>query len=135
MRRRRRRTRSSRSRPIWGFRGQGSVLGWATVIASNSARSTYRSLKRRAAEHAVSELPARPDPRTTSVIAGSRLDLLEALEHLEETHPALVEAFVLRGLGELTYDEVARQLGAPLGTVKARVHHARGVVRDRLSPR
>lgn len=114
------------------FSGSGSFGGWVSVVASNSARSTYRSLKRRGSERAVEVLPERPDPRTTSVIAGSRVDLLEALEALEAEKPHLVDAFVLRDLGALPYDEIARATGVPLGTVKARIHDARAFVRQRL---
>jgi RNA polymerase sigma factor (sigma-70 family) len=117
------------------YTGSGSFVGWVTVIASNSARSTYRSLRRRASESAVERLPERPDARTPSVIAGSRVDLLEALEALEEARPHLVEAFVLRDLGSLPYDEVASLTGAPLGTVKARIHAARAFMRERLAVR
>ncbi len=111
--------------------GAGSFLGWVTVVAANSARSTYRSLRRRS-ETTVETLPERPDPRTTSVIAGSRLDLLDAVERLEAERPVLVEAFVLRDLGTLSYEEIADQLGVPLGTVKARIHDARLFVRRLL---
>lgn len=113
------------------FDGRGSFAGWVGVIATNQARMTYRSLKRRFAEHR-GELPDVLDPRRTSVIAGSRLDLLEAIEALEAKHPETVEAFVLRDLGTLPYDDIAVQLGVPLGTVKARIHTARGFVRGRL---
>ncbi len=114
------------------YSGAGSFMGWVTVIASNSARQTYRTLKRRFAEHAVDELPAAPDPRTTSVIAGSRIDLLDAIEALEIAHPETAEAFVLRDIGSLPYDEIAELTGTPLGTVKARIHTARGFIRERL---
>src|SRR4051794_16057305 len=33
------------SRKLTSYAGRGSFLGWVTVIASNSARSTYRSLR------------------------------------------------------------------------------------------
>lgn len=113
------------------YSGRGSFLGWVTVIASNSARTTYRSMCRRAEDsHAV--LPENMDPRTTSVIAGTRLDLMEALSALEKQHPALVESFVLRDLGDLTYIQVAEILDVPLGTVKDRIHQARRFMRDRL---
>ncbi|KRC65881.1 RNA polymerase subunit sigma-24 [Aeromicrobium sp. Root236] len=114
------------------YSGEGSFMGWVTVIASNSARQTYRTLKRRFAERSVDELPVSPDPRTTSVIAGSRLDLLDAIEALEQAHPATAEAFVLRDIGALPYDEIAALTQTPLGTVKARIHTARGFVRERL---
>ena len=76
---------------IHTFRGTGSFAGWVTIVATNQARQTYRSLKRRAVEQSAEVLPESVDPRTTSVIAGSRLDLLEALESLESSHPQLVQ--------------------------------------------
>ncbi|MHA6757642.1 RNA polymerase sigma factor [Streptacidiphilus sp. PAMC 29251] len=51
------------------YSGRGSFLGWVTVIASNAARSTYRSMRRRA-EDSHEVVPDGVDPRTTSVIAG-----------------------------------------------------------------
>lgn len=70
------------------FRGTSKFTTWLYTVAGNSARQTYRSLKRRAAEHPVDEFPVAADPRTTSVIAGSRLDLLDALEVLEKSNPS-----------------------------------------------
>lgn len=118
---------------IGGFEGRSKFTTWLHAVASNSARSTYRSLKRRAAERPTEELPHAPDPRTTSVIAGSRLDLLDALEVLGLDHPELVEPLVLRDVQELDYQEIARLLGVPLGTVKSRIHSARHAVRPLLA--
>ncbi|MEV4263219.1 RNA polymerase sigma factor [Kribbella sp. NPDC049584] len=115
------------------FKGTGSFAGWVTVVATNQARQTYRSLKRRSVEQSAEVLPESVDPRTTSVIAGSRLDLLEALEALESSHPQLVQPLVLRDLGALSYAEIADELDVPLGTVKARIHQARKAVAERLT--
>ncbi|MBU2698181.1 MULTISPECIES: RNA polymerase sigma factor [Pimelobacter] len=117
---------------IGTFAGRSRFTTWLHAVASNSARSTYRSLKRRAHEHSVDELPVHADPRTTSVIAGSRLDLLEALEVLASTRPELVEPLVLRDIQELDYNEIAQLLDTPLGTIKSRIHHARQAVRPLL---
>jgi RNA polymerase sigma-70 factor (ECF subfamily) len=117
---------------IGQFGGRSRFTTWLHAVASNSARSTYRSLKRRAAERPTDELPAHADPRTTSVIAGSRLDLLEALETVGATHPELVEPLVLRDVQELDYNEIAALLDVPLGTVKSRIHSARNAVRPLL---
>lgn len=115
------------------FNGRGSFAGWVTVIASNQALQTYRSMKRRFSDTTSDTVGERPDPRTTSVIAGTRLDLLDALEQLGRDHPSAVEAFVLRDLGSLPYDEIAELTATPVGTVKARIHTARGYVREKLS--
>lgn len=118
---------------IGQFGGRSRFTTWLHAVASNSARSTYRTLKRRAAERLTDEFPTAPDPRTTSVIAGSRLDLLEALEIVGTSNPELVEPLVLRDVQQLEYSEIATLLAIPLGTVKSRIHAARHAVRPLLA--
>jgi RNA polymerase sigma-70 factor (ECF subfamily) len=117
---------------IHTFAGRSRFTTWLHAVASNSARSTYRTLKRRSAELPTDELPISADPRTTSVIAGSRLDFLEALEILGVDHPALVEPLLLRDIQELEYSDIAHLLDIPLGTVKSRIHSARQIVQPLL---
>ena len=93
--------------------GRSKFTTWLHAVTSNSARSTYRSLKRRSAERTTDELPTHADPRTTSVIAGSRLDLLDALDVIGVTHPGLVEALVLRDIQELEYADIAAAARRP----------------------
>src|ERR1700709_1457676 len=57
----------------WGR--QGRFTTWMHVVAVNCARTTYRRMKNQAISSDVLPLE-KPDPRTTSVIAGTRLDLL-----------------------------------------------------------
>lgn len=111
------------------YTGTGSFEGWVNAIATNRARSTYRSLKARGLTSPSSEIPDTADTARTSVIAGTRLDLLEAIEALEEAHPETVNSFMLRELADYTYDEVATATAVPMGTVKARIHTARQFVR------
>jgi RNA polymerase sigma-70 factor (ECF subfamily) len=117
------------------FAGRSRFTTWLYAVASNSARSTYRNLKRRSSELPTAELPPAADPRTTSVIAGSRLDFLEALEILGVDHPALVEPLLLRDIQELEYSDIAHLLDIPVGTVKSRIHSARQIVQPLLSVR
>ncbi len=115
------------------FGGRSRFTTWLYAVASNSARSTYRTLKRRSAELPSDDLPMTADPRTTSVIAGSRLDFLEALDLLSVDHPALVEPLVLRDVQELEYADIAALLDIPVGTVKSRIHSARQIVQPLLT--
>lgn len=113
----------------WG--GRGRFTTWTHVIAVNSARSTYRRMRNQAVASDALEIE-NPDPRTTSVIAGTRLDLLDAMETLERDHPQYVEPLLLRDVYGMSYEEIAEQVGAPLGTVKAQIHHGRKLVRPLL---
>ncbi|WP_370247351.1 RNA polymerase sigma factor [Nocardioides sp.] len=120
---------------LTGWHGRGRVTTWTHVVAVNSARSTYRRMRTQAQaadplEH--SPITERPDPRTTSVIAGTRLDLLEAMEEIEKDHPQYVEPLLLRDVYGLPYEEIATLVGAPLGTIKAQIHHGRKLARPLL---
>jgi len=117
---------------IGSYEGRSRFTTWLHAVASNSARMTYRTLKRRSAERLTDEMPVHADPRTTSVIAGSRLDLLEALDIVGSDRPELIEPLVLRDVQELDYNEIAALLDVPLGTVKSRIHAARTAVRPLL---
>ncbi len=118
----------------WGRRGRFTT--WMHAVAVNSARSTYRRLKNQAVPADPQETGGgsleRPDPRTTSVIAGTRLDLLEAMETLEREHPQVVEPLLLRDVYGLPYEEIAQLVGAPLGTIKAQIHTGRKLARPLL---
>jgi RNA polymerase sigma-70 factor (ECF subfamily) len=122
---------------IGSWNGRGRFTSWTHVVAVNAARTTYRRMKNQAVAGGAPGDPAtpaldRPDPRTTSVIAGTRLDLLEAMESIERDHPQYVEPLLLRDVYGMSYDEIAEQIGAPLGTIKAQIHHGRKLARPLL---
>jgi RNA polymerase sigma-70 factor (ECF subfamily) len=116
------------ARGIGRFEGRSSFRTWLHRLAANRAQSTYRGLRSRfVAEAAGVPLPDRPDPRRTSVVAGTRLDLLDALGQLP---PGLAEPVALRDVVGLSYHEIAVLLEIPEGTVKSRIHEARRQLRQ-----
>ncbi|MEU4242461.1 RNA polymerase sigma factor [Actinoplanes sp. NPDC026619] len=118
------------TRSIGRFEGRSSFRTWLHRLTANRARSTYQRLRGRfLAESGGAPLPDRPDPRRTSVVAGTRLDLLDALEGLR---PDLAEAVVLRDLLDLSYRDIAGLTAVPEGTVKSRIHQARSELRQHL---
>ncbi|MGK5739690.1 RNA polymerase sigma factor [Micromonospora sp. URMC 103] len=119
------------ARGIGRFEHRSSFHTWLYRLTANRARSTYRVLRRRwLVEAGGVPLPEPPDPRRTSVVAGTRIDLLDALDAVR---PELAEAVALRDLLGLGYREIATLLGVPEGTVKSRIHEARQQVRRRMS--
>ena len=73
-------------------------------------------------DHAEHLLAQRPD-------AELRLDLAAAFQSLPEHYRAVI---LLRDIEELTIDEIATALGLTREATKARLHRARGLVREYL---
>ncbi|MFC6021917.1 RNA polymerase sigma factor [Plantactinospora solaniradicis] len=119
------------ARGITRFDGRATFRTWLHRIAANRSRSTYQALRRRfEAEGRGGPMPDAPDPRRTSVVAGTRLDLLDALEAIG---PEFAEPVALRDILGLPYREISLLLELPEGTVKSRIHQARRRLRDRLT--
>ena len=111
------------------FEGRSAFRTWLYRLAANRARSTYRrsgSRRPTASDAVLSELA---DTCRTSVVAITRLDVLEAMSQLR---PELAEAVALRDLVGLGYGEIAVLQQVPEGTVKSRIHQGRLHLRDRL---
>jgi RNA polymerase sigma-70 factor (ECF subfamily) len=70
-----------------------------------------------------------PDPAVDR--ADDRRQLLAAVEALP---PTCREAVMLYYYQEVSYRELARQLGVSLATINARLTKARGLLRERLAP-
>lgn len=122
------------------FRGEALFSTFVYRVATNGALNRKRGLGRRNswyrrfAEHqAVGEnLPAAPpDPEGAAVHA--ELHALVQRELLR-VPDALRAPLVLYDVEGLSYGEIAAALGIPAGTVKSRIHRARRLLRERLSP-
>jgi RNA polymerase sigma-70 factor (ECF subfamily) len=108
------------------FRAEGTFRSWLLQIAHNRALTLLESQKRTTASDEVEELAEqRPGPRTPA----ERLEESERrgrlVIKLGNLSPAHRTVLVLRDVEGLSYEEIAQVTGAPLGSVKGRLHRAR----------
>jgi len=114
------------------FRGDGSFRAWLLQIAHNSALSTA---SRRAVEVVtLGEVQDAPMGGTRTpadeIEAGERRRRLGVKVRGLSPHHRTV--LVLRDIEGFTYEEIATVTQAPIGSVKARLHRARGELIDSL---
>jgi RNA polymerase sigma factor (sigma-70 family) len=119
------------ARGIRRFEGRSAFRTWLYRLTSNRARSAHRQAVRRRPVDGFDVVADIVDPLRTSVVASTRLDLLDALAHLR---PELAEAVALRDVLGLGYREIAALQRVPEGTVKSRIHLARQQLRRHLTP-
>lgn len=109
------------SRRIDRFEGRSRFETWLYRITLNAGLDTYRRLKRRASTIDLDDVELTAAQRT-SVVAGNRIDLLEAFG---EVDPKFGVPVMLRDVYDLDYAEIAEALELNEGTVKSRIHEGR----------
>src|SRR6266849_1909922 len=108
-------------------KGAGDMRSWLVAICLNVARSEFRRSQRRPQHEPQADLPLTravggDDVAAEAVAALERQALSRALAELPEPQRT---AIVLVDLGGLTAAEAAAVVGAPRGTILARVHRGR----------
>ena len=109
------------------FRGDASVKTWLVSILVRQAALARRKQARfprlgRDDDHNAAE----PGPRQTTQSSGpasdAKIDLAKMLDVLSIEHRQVI---VLRELEQMSYEEMAKALGVPRGTVESRLFRAR----------
>jgi RNA polymerase sigma-70 factor (ECF subfamily) len=109
------------------FRGDAAFTTWLHRIALNACYDLTRARRRQPMLRLAGDAPTDDDrlgppvPDPADEVAGTR-DVLSALRTIPEEFRV---AIVLADLQDLPYEEVAKVLDVPIGTVKSRVHRGR----------
>lgn len=117
------------------FRADGPFGAWVWRIAS---RLAFARVRRRPPQ--LQADPTRPDgwlapslteldPQLTVLDGERRSAVIEAIASLPPSQRRVV---ALRFYGDLSLDEISTATGAPLGTVKSRLHRALAALREHL---
>jgi RNA polymerase sigma-70 factor (ECF subfamily) len=134
-------------RALGQYRGEARFGSWLLTIAVNQCRNRLKHWKRRA--HWRHESLSDPIGEEGSELrrelpdaAPSSLEQLEGRQLEEMVREAMKdvdgeyrEVLVLRELQDVAYEEIARILAVPVGTVKSRLHRGREQLRDLLRAR
>lgn len=128
-------------RSLRGYRG-GSFRSWLLRIVTNACYDELRRRKRRPAvslEALVEDSEDGGSVGSTKLAdnpeaAVQRLELIDAIQNcLNGLQPEFRIVAVLVDVQGLDYDETARSIGKPLGTVKSRLARARAKLRECLN--
>lgn len=124
------------SNGIGRFEERSSVKTWLRGILLNHVSKLYRSRKVRRhwsldderGEAVRSELET--GSPTPAASAEGRADVQAMLQSLSDEHR---EVIVLREIEGLSYEEMAKLLGVPRGTIESRLHRARQQLKDKFA--
>ena len=116
-------------RRLGTFRGDSAFSSWLHRLAVNTMLENARSERRRTARVlSMEDTSALPGAAQSSGIY-LKMEMEEAVASLPKGARI---AFVLHDVEGYRHQEIARQLSVSVGTVKAQLHRARRLLRDRL---
>ena len=111
------------------FRGDCAFYSWLHRLAVNTMLENARSDNRRTAR----VLPMDDTSRLPGAARSSGVDLKMDLEDAIASLPKGARlAFVLHDIEGYQHQEIAEQLSVSVGTIKAQLHRARRLLRERL---
>ena len=112
------------------FRGESAFGSWLHRLAVNTMLENARGDGRRTAR----VLPMDDTSRLPGAARSSGVDLrMEMEEAIASLPKGARQAFVLHDVEGYQHQEIAAQLSVSVGTVKAQVHRARRLLRERLA--
>jgi RNA polymerase sigma-70 factor (ECF subfamily) len=111
------------------FRGDSAFVSWLHRLAVNTMLENVRSDQRRTARVLPMEDTSRLAGAARSSGIESRMDMESAIASLPKGARI---AFVLHDVEGYQHQEIAEQLSVTIGTVKAQLHRARRLLRERL---
>jgi RNA polymerase sigma-70 factor (ECF subfamily) len=111
------------------FRGDSAFLSWLHRLAVNTMLENARSDQRRTARVLPMEDTSRLAGAARSSEIESKMDMESAIASLPK---GARTAFVLHDIEGYQHQEIAEQLSVTIGTVKAQLHRARRLLRERL---
>ena len=121
-------------RAIGQFRGEANFSTWLYRIALNHANTRRKS--RNAREHRLVPIDTTEvnDPQLGPAETLEKKEIRERVQQaLNELEPEDAAVILLRDMQDSPYEEVARVLDVPVGTVKSRLHRARRALKSRLA--
>ena len=111
------------------FRGDAAFVSWLHRLAVNTMLENARSDQRRTARVLQMEDTSRLGGAARSSGIESRMDMESAIASLPKGARV---TFVLHDVEGYQHQEIAEQLSVTVGTVKAQLHRARRLLRERL---
>jgi RNA polymerase sigma-70 factor (ECF subfamily) len=104
---------------------------WLHRVAANAVTDALRRRRPVVSLDALEQTPAATESDPQDIAA--RHDLQRAVRHAIATLPAHYrDTIALQAFGELSYDEIAKVLDIPLGTVMSRLNGAKRLLRESL---
>lgn len=129
-------------RALPGFRGDSAFYTWLYRIAINTAKNYLVAARRRPLEYDLDPQDPEQYDMQSRLSDGDTPEGMVLSEEIRETVNRAIEylpddlrtAIILREVDGMSYEEIARTMECPVGTVRSRIFRAREAIDKKLRP-
>ncbi len=118
------------------YEERGTFKSWISTVAKNVSKDYLKSASFRNSNNTTSDELAlatikdsKQSPEAKSLASERQTRIIEAIESLK---PKLKETILLCEIYGYTYEEAAKKLHCPLGTIKSRIYNAKKELAEKL---
>ncbi len=118
------------------YQERGSFKSWVNTIAKNTSKDYLKSKVVKYEQNSTSEelilnniKDKKNNPEKTLLISERQQIIINAIENLK---PKFKEVIMLCEINGYTYEQAAKQLKCPIGTIKSRIYNAKKELADNL---
>ena len=118
------------------YQERGTMKSWVNTVAKNVSKDYLKSAAFRYTNDAVSDevvlnniKDKKSTPENSVIMSERQKRIISAIDSLK---PKLRETIMLCEIYGYTYEDAAKKLGCPLGTVKSRIYNAKKELADML---
>ena len=118
------------------YQEKGSFKSWVNTIAKNTSKDYLKSKVVKYEQNSTSEdlilnsiKDKKSTPEKSLLISERQQKIVDAIEKLK---PKLKEVIMLCEINGYTYEQAAKQLKCPIGTVKSRIYSAKKELAENL---
>ena len=118
------------------YEERGTFKSWISTVAKNVSKDYLKSASFRNSSNTTSDevvlatvKDGKQSPEIKSIAAERQARIIEAIETLK---PKLKETILLCEVYGYTYEEAAKKLHCPLGTIKSRIYNAKKELAEKL---
>ncbi len=118
------------------YQEKGSFKSWVNTIAKNTSKDYLKSKVVKYEQNSTSEdlilnsiKDKKSTPEKSLLISERQQKIVDAIEKLK---PKLKEVIMLCEINGYTYEQAAKQLKCPIGTVKSRIYNAKKELAENL---
>lgn len=111
------------------YEERGSIKGWISTIAKNISKDYLKSASYKVNSHSTSDdltINSIQDKNSSPEKFYTKLERQKIISNaIEKLKPKLKEVILLTEFEGYTYEECAKKLKCPIGTIKSRIYNAK----------